>query len=161
MLTNNEHKIRSSCINFDSLNIHLPRGGQFSDIDMFHVYKDHRLFIELKHFRAYNKPNHGVSYAMIHTMYVCRERGEFGLILWGDYRDVNKHTPQYYSEFIPQKCLMFSPIREKPRLYESFGTKGFKGFLKYWADYVDDHTPTNPYYGTIEDKDIEKMDFNF
>lgn len=153
-ITNNVFKLRSSCVKYDKFNNMLPQRGKFSDIDMFHVYNGERLFIELKHYRGYYKYNNGLSKAIIDAFHAGTKKGEFSLVLWGEYTDVNWGTDDYYSDFSPTMALLFSPEMKHPRFYKRFTEHSFKKFIDYWYDYVDNHTHLSPTPEIIEDDEL-------
>ena len=138
----NIFKLRSTLVRYDKFNRLLPKRDNtkalFSDIDMFHTYNGHRLFIELKHTNAKYKWNEGVQRCLDEMFKVSMLKGDFCIVLWGTYSDHNKPgTEDYYSEFTPTSARLYSPDRMKIIEYEKASDKWLKRFFSYWYDYCD------------------------
>lgn len=143
-IKNNLYKLRSSLVRYESFNELLPKRNKysrrFSDIDMFHTYQGHRLFLELKHHRAKFMRNGGVSSSIRDIFEISMKRGEFCLILWGEYKDFNLDTKDYYSEFIPSSAMVFNPVELTTITHENINLDWLKDFFKYWYDFCDKYT---------------------
>ena len=144
-ITSNLYKLRSSLVKYKKFNALLPKrpnaSPRFSDIDMFHTYNGHRLFIELKHINAKKADNNGVSDSIREMFELSMERGEYCLILWGYYIDHNPNSNNYYSEF---KCLqaeMYNPLKQQVISYSDAGDKWLKRFFSYWYKTCDRYKP--------------------
>ena len=137
-ITSNLFKLRSSLVRYETFNELLPtrpnHKPRFSDIDMFHQYRGHRLFIDLKHEKARNKPVP----AHLDEMYkVGMRMGQYGVILYGKYIDHYKDTPNYYSEFIPTSATVYSPNKMSIDTYDPISKPWLRRFFSVWYEYVD------------------------
>ena len=141
MITNNLYKLRSSLVRYEKFNNLLPKQtkkARFSDIDMFHLYKGHPLFLELKHEAAKWKKGRRIQ-PVIHEFFTyTMYQGNFGVILWGTYKDYNMNSDDYYSEFTPTSATIYSPDRKEILEYDKVsGDEFLRKFFKYWYGYCD------------------------
>jgi hypothetical protein len=138
-INNNFFKLRSSSVSYDGWKKMLPtkRGKGFSDVDLLHIYDGHRLCVELKHWRAYKQVDGGLSKSIQSFFEIGQKKGEFGLVMWGEYEDHNLDTENYYSVFTPQMALIYHPHREEARFYNDFDNARLERFFAYWYQWVD------------------------
>ena len=160
-ITNNLFKLRSSLVRYTKFDETIPKdrktkfSKKFSDIDMFHTYKGHRMFVELKHERARYKHNRGVQQCLLDMFQASMAKGEFCIILWGTYKDFNKNTPEYYSEFVPTSARIYNPHRGKIIEYLNIsGYSWFKQFMIYWYGYCESH-PIEDYPIVVTEEEYE------
>lgn len=68
---------------------------------------------------------------------VGMNRGEFGLVLYGTYTDINKGQSNYYSEFNPDHAILYSGKNQRIFKYTNIDKQWLSNTFKSWYNWVD------------------------